>query len=52
MRRLIARCRDEDGQTMAEYAVTTSIITAAIVASIALLSDTVRGVIQNTIDVL
>jgi Flp pilus assembly pilin Flp len=40
--------RRDEGQTMAEYAVILTIITAAIVAALTLLSDNVRMVFERT----
>jgi Flp pilus assembly pilin Flp len=44
--------RGEEGQTMAEYGVVLAVITAAVVASISLLSGSVRGAIENVIGIL
>jgi Flp pilus assembly pilin Flp len=44
--------RREDGQTMAEYGVVLAVITLAVVASMALLSDNVRGAIESVANML
>ncbi len=43
---------NESGQTMTEYAVTMSIITAAIVATIALFSDAIVNRLVNTLNII
>lgn len=46
------RARDESGQTMAEYAVVISVITATIVASFALLSSSSSDIMQQVTNTL
>jgi Flp pilus assembly pilin Flp len=50
--RLVTAGRREEGQTMAEYGVILAVITIAIVAVLALLSDTIRNNLQAVVDVL
>jgi len=42
----------EDGQTMAEYGVVLAVITLAVIGAITLLSDNVRGAIENVAGIL
>lgn len=42
--------RDEEGQTMAEYAVVLAVITAAIVLTLGLLSDGINAALADVID--
>jgi Flp pilus assembly pilin Flp len=45
--RLFAEMRDEDGQTMAEYAVVLGVITVAVVAALTVLSGTISSVLSS-----
>jgi Flp pilus assembly pilin Flp len=42
----------EEGQTMAEYGVVLAVITLAVVASMVLLSDNVRGALESVASIL
>jgi Flp pilus assembly pilin Flp len=42
----------EEGQTMAEYGVVLAVITLAVIGAITLLSDNVRGAIENVAGIL
>ena len=42
----------EEGQTMAEYAVVLAVITAAIVATLVLLSDGIRDALMGVVGVI
>jgi Flp pilus assembly pilin Flp len=44
--------RREEGQTMAEYGVVLAVITLAVVASMVLLSDNVRGALESVARIL
>jgi Flp pilus assembly pilin Flp len=44
--------RREEGQTMAEYGVVLAVITLAVVASMVLLSDNVRGALESVASIL
>ena len=44
-------CREE-GQTMAEYGVVLAVITLAVVASLTILSDSIRGAFENIAGIL
>jgi Flp pilus assembly pilin Flp len=44
--------RPEQGQTMAEYTVVLGMITIAIVAAIATLSDGIRGIFEQVVALL
>ena len=44
--------RREEGQTMAEYGVILAVITVAIIAVLALLSESIRDNLQAVVDVL
>jgi Flp pilus assembly pilin Flp len=44
--------RREEGQTMAEYGVLLAVVTLAVVASLTLLSDNLRGAFENLADIL
>jgi Flp pilus assembly pilin Flp len=43
---------DQKGQAMAEYAILLGMITFAIVTTISLMSDAVRGAFQQTLDIV
>ncbi len=43
---------EESGQTMAEYAVVMTVITIAVVATLALLSSTVAGLINAVVPLI
>ena len=47
MRALIARGRDEDGQTLSEYSVVLTVITLTIVAAVLLLGDTIGSTVTD-----
>ena len=47
LNRLFAELQDEDGQTMAEYAVVLGVITVAVVGALTLLSGTISNVIAS-----
>ena len=47
LNRLFAELRDEDGQTMAEYAVVLGVITVAVVGALTVLSGTISSVISS-----
>ena len=49
---LFARCREERGQTMAEYGVVLAVITLAVIGAITLLSDNVRNAIENVAGIM
>jgi Flp pilus assembly pilin Flp len=49
---LRARYAGEEGQTMAEYGVVLAVITLAVIGAITLLSDNVRGAIENVAGIL
>lgn len=50
---LISRlARDEEGQTMAEYAVVLGVIVVAIIATLSLLSESIRATFQNVVETL
>jgi Flp pilus assembly pilin Flp len=44
--------RREEGQTMAEYGVLLAVVTLAVVASLTLLSDNLRGAFENLAGIL
>ena len=44
--------RHEEGQTMAEYGVILAVVTLAVVASLTLLSDNLRGTFENLAGIL
>jgi Flp pilus assembly pilin Flp len=44
--------RREEGQTMAEYGVVLAVVTLAVVASLTLLSDNLRGTFENLAGIL
>ena len=44
--------RREEGQTMAEYGVVLAVVTLAVVASLTLLSDSIRGSFENIAGIL
>jgi len=44
--------RDEEGQTMAEYAVVLAVITVAILAALTFLADGISGALGDVTDVL
>jgi Flp pilus assembly pilin Flp len=44
--------RREEGQTMAEYGVVLAVVTLAVVASLTLLSDNLRGAFENIAGIL
>jgi Flp pilus assembly pilin Flp len=44
--------RREEGQTMAEYGVVLAVVTLAVVASLTLLSDSIRGGFENIAAIL
>lgn len=46
------RTRREDGQTMAEYSVVLSVITVAVIAAIALISNSARNAMTSVAGVL
>jgi Flp pilus assembly pilin Flp len=50
--RMDALRRGEEGQSMAEYGVTLSVITIAVIGAISLLSDNVRAAIENVAGIL
>ena len=47
LNRLFARMTDDEGQTMAEYAVVLGVITVAVVGALTLLSGTISDVIAS-----
>jgi Flp pilus assembly pilin Flp len=47
LNRLFGELKDEDGQTMAEYAVVLGVITVAVVGALTLLSGTISNVISS-----
>ncbi len=47
LNRLFGELKDEDGQTMAEYAVVLGVITVAVVGALTLLSGTISDVISS-----
>ena len=49
---MLERMRNEEGQTMAEYAVVLAVITIAIVVTLGLLSGSIDGALQAVRDVL
>ena len=51
-RNLIAPIRDEEGQTMAEYAVVLGVITITIVATFSVLSGAIWAAFQRTVDIV
>lgn len=44
--------KHEEGQTMAEYGVVLAVITLTVIGAITLLSDNVRGALENVANVL
>lgn len=50
--KLHALRRHEDGQTMAEYGVILALITLAVLASMTLLSDSIRSAFENVAGLL
>jgi Flp pilus assembly pilin Flp len=44
--------RREEGQTMAEYGVVLAVVTLAVVASLTILSDSIRGAFENIAGIL
>ncbi|HEY2373709.1 MAG TPA: Flp family type IVb pilin [Gaiellaceae bacterium] len=49
---LLAQTRDEDGQTMAEYAVILTVVTLAVLTAIGLLSGNIGTVINRVADAI
>lgn len=50
---LLTRLHTEDeGQTMAEYAVVLAVITVAVIVTLGLLSDGIRAALQNVVDTI
>jgi Flp pilus assembly pilin Flp len=49
---LQARCSDEAGQTMAEYAVVLGVITITVVVTLGLLSSAISSLLSNVISSL
>ncbi len=49
---LIARAKDEAGQTMAEYAVVLAVITIAVVVTLGLLSSAISKQLNSVIGIL
>jgi Flp pilus assembly pilin Flp len=47
LNRLFGELTDEDGQTMAEYAVVLGVITVAVVGALTLLSGTISSVLAS-----
>ena len=47
LNRLFGELKDEDGQTMAEYAVVLGVITVAVVGALTLLSGTISDVLSS-----
>jgi Flp pilus assembly pilin Flp len=47
-----ALARREEGQTMAEYGVVLAVITLTVVASLTILSDSIRGAFENIAGIL
>ena len=45
--RLLTELQDEDGQTMAEYAVVLGVITVAVVGALTILSGTISSVLSS-----
>jgi Flp pilus assembly pilin Flp len=52
MQQFISNLRDENGQTMAEYAVVLGVITIAVVATLTLLGAAIQGTLTNVINSL
>jgi Flp pilus assembly pilin Flp len=52
MQQFISNLRDENGQTMAEYAVVLGVITIAVVATLLLLSSAISDTLTNVINAL
>jgi Flp pilus assembly pilin Flp len=55
MRNLIdafARCRQEGGQTMAEYGVLLALVTLAVVGAMTMLSTNISGAFASIADIL
>jgi Flp pilus assembly pilin Flp len=52
MQQFISNLRDENGQTMAEYAVVLGVITIAVVATLTLLAGAIQGTLTNVINSL
>jgi Flp pilus assembly pilin Flp len=49
---MIARAKDEAGQTMAEYAVVLAVITIAVVVTLGLLSSAISTKLNSVIGIL
>ena len=49
MQQFISNLRDENGQTMAEYAVVLGVITIAVVVTLGLLATAIQGTLNNVI---
>jgi Flp pilus assembly pilin Flp len=49
---LIARAKDEAGQTMAEYAVVLAVITIAVVVTLGLLSSSISKQLTSVVGIL
>jgi len=49
LNRLFGALTDEDGQTMAEYAVVLGVITIAVVVTLGLLSTAIKNTLNNVI---
>ena len=47
LNRLLTELQDEDGQTMAEYAVVLGVITVAVVGALTILSGTISSVLSS-----
>jgi len=52
LNRLFATMSDEEGQTMAEYAVVLGVITIAVVVTLGLLSTAIQNLLNNVISVI
>jgi Flp pilus assembly pilin Flp len=52
MQQFISNLRDENGQTMAEYAVVLGVITIAVVLTLGLLATAIQGTLTNVISSL
>ncbi|MGN6378030.1 MAG: Flp family type IVb pilin [Gaiellales bacterium] len=49
---MIARAKDEAGQTMAEYAVVLAVITIAVVVTLGLLSSSISKQLNSVVGIL
>ena len=52
MQQFISNLRDENGQTMAEYAVVLGVITIAVVVTLTALAGAIQGTLTNVISSL